>query len=533
MHFTPQVVTPAQMVELLSADSVAWMCALDSPEDLPSILAGVGGTEQQVAVIHRLCEIVGWYGADAQQRSGMSTGLAAFDVDEQAAVCAVFRRACGGNFAARDSDDQLEGALCTLAAECAGVARIPADDRWGGPWTSMRIGGAHPTALLARELIRQEAEATGWLQGTGEYEARLAFSAATTGRGGSGVQLIMAVEVLLSAAVARWKWHGPDGDDGLLTRVGEVLVDFRRLLAGRTANVPALVGLTGVDMEPGTSLTLPWGTLRPISAQERLAEGPGFGSSTAVLETQYPVKLFRDDFGSLGQSEMDQLRRAQAGPWNAARSLALACQLCANELGGSEPPRVAGTFLVVFDPSSHTPHQQWPFGGIPGAPLQVRADTIEMLERWAGIVESSVNSSIALGANRTVLASQRLDPVDAFVDTIIGWENLFGSRQGDATLRVAGSFANLLSTSATEATALFRQARELYGLRSEVVHGSRELDPEEAQASFRQSFDLLLRAFRRIFTDRQDILKMDSGQRSQRLLIRGDENLLATDEASA
>ena len=511
------------MVELLSAEAVAWMCALDGPEQVQSLLDGSLGTDTQQAVVLRLCETVAMYGADARQRSGMSAGLAWYDPDEQATICAVYRRACGGALASLETDDPLEQALFLLAAECAGAARVPSDEQMGSPWPSLRASGAHPSAQAAKELIRKEADDSGWLTGTGEYDTCLAFSAATTGRGGSGVQLVMAVEVLLTAAVARWSWHGPDGDTGLLVRVREVVADFRRLLTGRTANVPALLGVTGIDIEVGETLTLPWGTLRSISESERRAQGPGFGSASAVIEFQYPVKVFRKGFEDLDDGEMSQLRQAQEGPWETARRIALAGQLCASELELPEIPRIAGTFLVIFDPASHMPHRTWPFGGPSGAPLRLADGVGAQLAKWATIVEANAVPAIALGTRRTVLASQRLDPVDAFVDTIIAWENLFGSRQGDATLRVAASFANLLSEGDAGATDLFKQARDLYGLRSEVVHGSKDLDPETAWTSFQQSFGLLRRALRRLYTDRQDLLRMDSGQRSQRLLLRSDD----------
>ena len=82
-----------------------------------------------------------------------------------------------------------------------------------------------------------------------------------------------------------------------------------------------------------------------------------------------------------------------------------------------------------------------------------------------------------VAARRMISAmAERKDSADALVDLVIVWENLFGSRQGEPTLRVSAALGWLLGSSAEEREAISSRAARLYSLRSDIVHGNRGIE---------------------------------------------------------
>ncbi len=126
-----------------------------------------------------------------------------------------------------------------------------------------------------------------------------------------------------------------------------------------------------------------------------------------------------------------------------------------------------------------------------------------------------------LGARRLLSATTaRNSVIDAFVDAVVCWENLFGSGQGDVTFRVCGSLATLLHSGDPHARReLFSEARRLYQARNSVVHGGVEPSPDKATANRDRAIQIAVRACRALH-DRTDLLTAEnSTARSHRVLL--------------
>jgi hypothetical protein len=118
-------------------------------------------------------------------------------------------------------------------------------------------------------------------------------------------------------------------------------------------------------------------------------------------------------------------------------------------------------------------------------------------------------------------ASERREPSDLLIDSVIAWENLFGTSEGEPTLRVTTCLALLLEQSTPSRMKLRKRLAEIYRLRSKVVHGNDNLRRDEYPMCH-EALDVAVRAIRVLVTDRTDIVELpDGGARSQALLLGG------------
>jgi len=125
---------------------------------------------------------------------------------------------------------------------------------------------------------------------------------------------------------------------------------------------------------------------------------------------------------------------------------------------------------------------------------------------WALSLGTVNDSAIRIAQRRLVSALSRSDPVDGFVDAVVAWENLFGSRQGELGFRISTAMASLLSGDANERLRLQREINKQYNRRSDVVHGSDPPPCEEATDLRNRAVVLALSALRRLYRDFQGLI---------------------------
>lgn len=107
------------------------------------------------------------------------------------------------------------------------------------------------------------------------------------------------------------------------------------------------------------------------------------------------------------------------------------------------------------------------------------------------------------------------------MDSVIVWENLFGTSQGESTFRISAALAWLLAPDVESRLELQAQLKDIYTVRSRIVHGSKADEAsllENANNAVLYSRDALAKLLR----DRRDILTLPNGSaRSQRLIMGG------------
>jgi Apea-like HEPN len=180
------------------------------------------------------------------------------------------------------------------------------------------------------------------------------------------------------------------------------------------------------------------------------------------------------------------------------------------------------TWRSYDDPLSQGYNLSWsdPRQGTGIIAVQLTDEEVGAWGEWYARLSTAHVDRIELGLTRTMRAiAERREPSDVLVDSVIAWESMFGSRQGEPTLRVTTSMAKLLETTDQAREQLRRKLVDIYSLRSDIVHGNRHLKESE-YAKCQEALDLAVRAIRVLVTDRTDILKLtDGAARSNALLL--------------
>jgi hypothetical protein len=120
----------------------------------------------------------------------------------------------------------------------------------------------------------------------------------------------------------------------------------------------------------------------------------------------------------------------------------------------------------------------WASGfGAPSEAVTITADLAAEAVDWSRRVAAAHPKSLDIGMRRLLsAATARLDPMDGFIDAVMCWENLFGESQ-ETAFKVCGAMSLLLEPTDSQArNSLFGELKKLYGVRSNLVHGSSEPD---------------------------------------------------------
>jgi hypothetical protein len=113
-------------------------------------------------------------------------------------------------------------------------------------------------------------------------------------------------------------------------------------------------------------------------------------------------------------------------------------------------------------------------------PIQLTETEVEEWRRWYALLNGTSVAKIELALTRILRAiAERREPSDVLIDSVIAWENLFGTKEGELTFRVTTCLAKLLEQDGDARLALKARLGKIYALRSKVVHGSGALKHSE------------------------------------------------------
>lgn len=167
------------------------------------------------------------------------------------------------------------------------------------------------------------------------------------------------------------------------------------------------------------------------------------------------------------------------------------------------------------------------------APLRVLSEEqARDWQEWISRIHKSGFGTVEIAARRLQSAiAERTSPVDRFVDSVMIWENMFGSG-GDVSLRIAASLACFLGERQGDRATLYEVVNALYRLRSQVVHGSVQLSDGEAAASAERALDIAIRGLRMLYQSRPELIGVSARDRSLGVILRADVNLLRAAQKS-
>jgi hypothetical protein len=329
---------------------------------------------------------------------------------------------------------------------------------------------------------------------------------ASTGRGGS-FQLAVFPSMIIGGAHELMRLKGTICPDAMIGAVQETVRILRDIGEGRPLEVPVFTGFHNVGCDDFTEMDVEYGKVRPYS-QELLELVPNDARPSTlggekkflgfVLESKYPYEASLGP-GYTWNDHPAQWERARRGLEVANENMSFALALSTPRI---PPVGATPAWTLIFDPLCQGPNITWRRSVYPPTPHYLLKDSEqESIKCWAKIICEGDDERIRI-AIRRILSSinDRRDPIDGFVDAVIAWENLFGGN-AELSYRISVSIARLLGATQDERQALQKTVAKLYGVRSRVVHGSIEMEPDEAIAKRNECLNIALEVTRRLYQD--------------------------------
>lgn len=311
---------------------------------------------------------------------------------------------------------------------------------------------------------------------------------------------------------------------------------FRDLIRAKRGFATAMVAFTGVRLPESGEFVVENGSVRATTDQDRKfapssLEGQLSGtdsrgvtttvsySGDVVLVTRVPFTL-RIKEGQLNPTDpwpddmypSDELEAM-------INRLRFSLSLAVEREGRAQ---LVPTWRCVDDPlvlplsvSWSDPRQRASF-----IPLQLTTDELKSWKEWYLRLSQPYVAKIDLALSRVLRAmGERREPSDVLIDSVIAWENLFGTRLGESTFRITMSLAACLGETPEERSILQGRFSKIYGLRSKIVHGSGQLKPTDYPLC-QEALDIAIKAIRVLLSERTDILSLpDGAKRSSKLLL--------------
>lgn len=345
-----------------------------------------------------------------------------------------------------------------------------------------------------------------------------------TGSGGSFQLSSLIGNVLTDAILRTLQLHGVLRWQPFSVQLAETIADLRLLAAKKKVSSKTLVGVFGVQAEGAGTIAIGNGTLRAPLPIERELFLSNAGALTAVLETSTELQLLKvmkhdltdghDPVWNWLRPRVEESQRSFQREIDLVRfSLLLASP--------NDAPWVASeSARFIFNLMTPGGIQSWNpsnFGAAESYPVDGSSEQI--IQSWHRTLASKHVNSLDVGMRRLLAATTaRTDPIDAFVDAVVAWENMFGA-QSETTFRVTGAISKLLSDDIGKREILHKELKGLYQKRSQLVHGGKEPSSTEIWELRNRAIAVATDCFRTLYENRPDLLELSSDARGARLLI--------------
>jgi hypothetical protein len=361
-------------------------------------------------------------------------------------------------------------------------------------------------------------------------DANLMWSAG----GGGTLQLVMVAYSALNYTFTQMRL----ADQFVLSSIVEFVVatveTMRKLARDKRATVPYLVSLSNLSVDAGLVVSVGNGRVQGAEAVRGHLQAVD-QSSSAVLVLDVELRLLdvmARDFTNQGDNPQDDpwMRRwrHRQPTWEAAQQalarevvrarLALALASTEDEIYA---PMVRGQGFLnpLAGGSGGGGVFVNPFATSLSAQSRIDARLASEVTEWGRRVAVHPDS-MWMGARRLLSAmAERGSPLDAFIDAVVCWENLLGA-ETEVTFRVSSGLALLLEPDdAPKRLEVFNEIKSLYGVRSSLIHGSKEPPRADSLRHAQRAIRVGIDAMRAIY-DRPELLEAtSSGMRNRRLLL--------------
>lgn len=210
--------------------------------------------------------------------------------------------------------------------------------------------------------------------------------------------------------------------------------------------------------------------------------------------------------------ELDEINEIEKSDENICLSLSLSCK---------RDPHISYNkcWIVLYDPFD-LEEKRYIDSSFYVPTLYYAGNETEKIdfEEWFSLLSKTNDEKIRLAKRKIISsASERLKPIDGFIDSIIAWENLFGDPNGELSFRITSAISKLLENDKSKRLSLQKELKEIYSVRSKVVHGSKELNDNEAIEKRDVSLKIGIGCLEKLYKDYPELINVEN--RAIRLLL--------------
>jgi hypothetical protein len=462
--------------------------------------------------------------------------------DGRPPLALVLHQRCGGAIDMGGAADAAEATILELVRDSYPAFLLPPDEMLPPPiWLTntrvTRLLFQHPASERLQAILLDDPAFAGVFTQENDHTGRYAMTYRSTGRGGS-LQLVMLPEQFL---ISSWR-EQPSGAIPSIAEFARASIDRYRLVRGAFEGKPETVrarfAFAGIKLPSPEArefgdvvvreATEDDRSVAPDTLKEQLTGTDQSGTTTVinydgdvVVETQMPyvVKVLQEPLGSTPSfpAELLGLNPIEALSTRLRFSLLLAVQR-------ADRVQILPTWQSVDDPLDTGRSLGWADPRQAGSlmPAQLSVAEMESWRQWFDLLGNPDAERIALAISRLVRATgERRDPVDVLIDSVIAWENLFGTKEGEPTLRVTASLAILLEGDLKKRRKLRTKLGKIYSLRSNAVHGTSMPTQAEIPLCY-EALDVGVQAIRVLLKGRVEVLReSDGASRSLNLILEG------------
>jgi hypothetical protein len=341
--------------------------------------------------------------------------------------------------------------------------------------------------------------------------------------------------LLLSDMLLRSAWRQLAVEESTLSRfivAGlEELRTIRAVFAGEKRTITAKLAFTGVLLPPGQKLKISEGVVRAVNELDRRSAPESLKGQLSSTDSSGVSTVINYDGDVLFEYKV-RVRHTHTVPPSPALSarqppglqrtvvrLRFSLLLAAQR---GYRVQLVETWRAVDMPLSPGIAMSWhdPRHGAGLSAIQLTEADMQAWSEWYTRLNAVAASKIEVALTRILRAiAERREPSDVLIDSVIAWESIFGTKEGEPTFRVTMCLAKLLKEDAKAREELKARLGEIYKLRSKVVHGGGVLKVNEHPLC-NEALDVAIQAMRILIADRTDILKLaDGAERSKVLLL--------------
>jgi hypothetical protein len=468
--------------------------------------------------------------------------LVRYDEKNKCTIARAARAHCGGSIISATSADPIEDVLFKLGIELYAATLLPRQPGEHGIYFPASLPTYnHPLAKqLVIEIIRDEALSKLFpgaeisdcddLETLDIYKLPGSHLIWSNGQGGT-TQIASMPEAMIQYAFDICALSHDRSEQALIAALRETVSTSRSLANGRRTAVRTAVRITNLRLADDVPFAqLGVATLQNVTSRTNyLFRGQ---DGTAIFDFKIDIKLLDIASWSSGDSieelKVDE-KFERAKPTFDAFQNDLRRQidrtrfalLLASDTDSILAPGHSSTAILnpLDSGRSASINTQRPILS-PFPPQELTVEKWRLAQNWVRRIQSQPGS-VDMGMRRLLAAvSSRLDAMDGFVDAIICWENLFGTPEGESTFRVSGAMSILLEPSSPEKRQrLMKEIRELYRVRSRLVHGSQEPNITTAHNHRDRAVELALLTFQAVYDNDHLLHAEDSSVRSRMTLL--------------